>query len=154
MNHRPVEPSWIIITALTAFLIGTYAFVLLALPALYLNDFRARQSTLTSIQTMLNTSGSLLYGVVTAVDPEAGTFSVRLFNPLDPTNPTTITFTAAQDAVITRQTLIEENGIVTGLSQGTSATLADMQVGDKAAIEASRSSGGLVASYIVLGDPL
>lgn len=140
--------SRILLTLLIATLIGGLAYGVVALTFAYRTIALQKKQ----LQNLLTTTGALRYGVVESVDPVSRTMHALIQRY--PGGTLRGKFSVSLDALIVRQTLIEKNGAYESLSAPLQATLSDIQVGDRVAIQVVRTGDGLAAEVIYFGNPL
>ncbi len=139
------------LAATTAFLLGFFAY------SAYINNYAYQQSLaqLRTVYVVLGTTGSALYGSVTAVDIAQGILTVSGPDPFSGNaTPRLWSMAVIPQTLILHQSAVRDTGVITGLSSTTAASMSAIEPGTRVKIFYDWQSGQLTARIVLFGDPL
>lgn len=133
---------------------------IVGLGILSLNLYYAQQATLLQLRqerslNLVMGSSAWLRGIVVSTDEIHGAILVEFVQPPPHTGRGRVLFTTTPDTTISKQELIEENGVYVGLRTPTPITLSTLVPGTRIAVlvEGVPSTGALTARAILAGNP-
>lgn len=156
-----LRPFIITILSFLVFIgIGAYAYFFFVTPYIVYKQTSTtsehNDTLLRTLDIIGKTSNSFFYGIVVSIDEKNRTLTLVKQNFANSSAPPwKLKMKILNRAYIAKQTLVISGGVVTGLSNEQSASLADIHPGDAVAtLIRTKETGELTTSYILFGTPL
>lgn len=157
MNRTPSHAAISILTAgcAVAALLGACSYFVLASPYSMSQAIVRERNIAGSVSAMLSSSGEMLYGTVSSVDPQNRLIDFTIPDPYGSGGAVRMHLPILPQAIVVSQHVLVSNGVVVGLSSPESSALDLIEPGDRVAVFAARQSdSSLAIPYIAFGDPL
>ena len=107
-----------------------------------------------NLQAVYSSSGIMNYGIVTAIDTDSETLTVKSSDPYLPAQFISYNLVVPKTAIITEQSLSKQGDVFNAVASTGPGTLSALSVGTRVKYAVEQRKGALLVTMLLYGNPL